>query len=70
MVTYTLVSGEMNGYFTVNPTSGEILTDTSLDHDKDPAVLLSIQAAAGNPPTYAQAQVRCIFIIMTCFSEI
>ena len=58
------MSGEMTGYFTIHPTTGEIHTDRGLDHDVDPDVILSIQAAAGNPPTYAQAQVRIIHSII------
>ena len=58
-VSYSIASGDPNGYFKINPLTGVILTATSLDHETHPHVLLNVLATTGNPPTYGHTQV-CI----------
>ena len=56
-VSYTIVSGDPNGYFMINSQTGAITTNADLDHDSQPSVLLNIQAQSGNPPNFGSAQV-------------
>lgn len=55
---YSIYSGDPNGYFSINPVSGTIRTNTDLDHETHPFVLLNVAAMTGDPPTFGHSQVR------------
>ena len=56
-VRYSIYSGDPNGYFSINPVSGTIRTNTDLDHETHPFVLLNVAAMTGDPPTFGHSQV-------------
>jgi protocadherin-16/23 len=56
-VKYSIYSGDPDGYFTVDQTSGNIRVANSLDHETKPQILLNIQATSGDPPAYGHTQV-------------
>lgn len=55
---YSIYSGDPNGYFSINPVTGTIRTNTDLDHETHPFVLLNVAAMTGDPPTFGHSQVR------------
>ncbi|XP_052077487.1 protein dachsous-like [Mytilus californianus] len=58
-ILYTITSGDINNFFTINQQTGEIKTRVSrLQHHLYPSVLLGVKAEAGNPPVYGSAQVN------------
>lgn len=58
-ITYMLTAGDPNDNFRINMTSGEIFTRGSgPDHETQPYILLTVQAASGMPATYDDAQVN------------
>lgn len=54
---YSIYSGDPNGYFSINPVTGVIRTNTELDHETHPFVLLNVAAMTGEPPTFGHSQV-------------
>lgn len=59
-VRYSIYSGDPDGYFSIDPTSGNIRIANTLDHETKPQVLLNIQATSGEPPVYGHTQVITI----------
>jgi protocadherin-16/23 len=56
-VKYSIYSGDPDGYFTIDQTSGNIRVANTLDHETKPQILLNIQATSGDPPAYGHTQV-------------
>ena len=63
---YSIYSGDPNGYFSINPVTGIIRTNTELDHETHPFVLLNVAAMTGDPPTFGHSQV-CKLLLLFCF---
>nr|XP_006816965.1 PREDICTED: protein dachsous-like [Saccoglossus kowalevskii] len=61
-ITYTIHSGDPDGYFSLHPTTGVLSINSALDYESHVYVLLNIQAASGNPPTHGRAQVNISII--------
>ncbi|KAJ7320114.1 hypothetical protein JRQ81_019625 [Phrynocephalus forsythii] len=59
-VFYSISSGDPQGYFAINPSSGELHTSLALDHETQPALLLEVQARSGSPPAYSSARVQIV----------
>lgn len=59
-VRYSIYSGDPDGYFSIDPMSGNIRIANPLDRETKPEVLLNIQATSGDPPAYGHTQVICI----------
>ena len=57
-VMYSIQSGDPNRYFSLDQTTGELSVYMPPDHEQSPVVLLNVQAASGNPPTYGHTQVN------------
>lgn len=57
-IRYSIYSGDPDGYFSIDSTSGNIRIASELDHEKKPQVLLNIQAAGNDPHYSGFAQVR------------
>ncbi|XP_078078835.1 protocadherin-16-like [Mustelus asterias] len=57
-VSYTISSGDPNGYFAIGVSSGMIRTSIPLDHESDPVVILDVQACSGSPPAYSSTKVK------------
>ncbi|XP_064539649.1 protein dachsous [Drosophila montana] len=57
-VRYSIYSGDPDGYFSIEPASGNIRIAHSLDHEAKAQVLLNIQATSGEPPVYGHTQVN------------
>ncbi|CAG0886653.1 unnamed protein product [Cyprideis torosa] len=57
-VRYSIQSGDPDGFFRIDEQSGTIFTTAELDHERNPFLILNIQARAGTPPTYGNAQVN------------
>ncbi|XP_043995914.1 protocadherin-16-like isoform X1 [Gambusia affinis] len=57
-ILYSISSGDPDGYFTVDSTSGTIRTALPLDHETCSSLDLEIQARSGSPPAYANSHVR------------
>ncbi|XP_072333668.1 protocadherin-16-like [Scyliorhinus torazame] len=57
-VSYTISSGDPNGYFAVGVGSGVIRTSIPLDHESHPVVILDVQAYSGSPPAYSSTKVK------------
>ncbi|XP_017273627.1 protocadherin-16 [Kryptolebias marmoratus] len=55
---YSISSGDPDGHFTVDSSSGTIRTALPLDHETCPSLDLEIQARAGSPPAYGTSRVR------------
>ncbi|XP_058056650.1 protein dachsous [Anopheles bellator] len=55
---YFIYSGDPDGYFAIDPVSGNIRVANALDHETKPQVLLNIQATSGDPPAYGHTQVN------------
>lgn len=56
-IIYDIYSGDPNGEFKVDRTTGELLIVKYVDADERASVLLNVQAAMGNPPSYNHTQV-------------
>lgn len=56
-IRYSIYSGDPEGYFSIDATSGNIRIANTLDHETKPQVLLNIQATSGDPPVYGHTQV-------------
>ncbi|KAL1394428.1 hypothetical protein pipiens_003054 [Culex pipiens pipiens] len=57
-IRYFIYSGDPDGYFAIDPVSGNIRVASTLDHETKPQVLLNIQATSGDPPAYGHTQVN------------
>ncbi|EDW03443.1 GH10500 [Drosophila grimshawi] len=57
-VRYSIYSGDPDGYFSIEPASGNIRIAHPLDHEAKAQVLLNIQATSGEPPVYGHTQVN------------
>ncbi|VDH90723.1 protocadherin-16/23 [Mytilus galloprovincialis] len=58
-ILYTIASGNIDNFFTINQQTGEIKTRVSrLQHHLYPSVLLEVKAEAGILPVYGSAQVN------------
>ncbi|XP_062910893.1 protocadherin-16-like [Mobula hypostoma] len=57
-VFYTISSGDPNGYFVIDRSSGLITTNIPLDHESHPVVILDVQAHSGSPPAYSGTKVK------------
>uniref|UniRef100_A0A182SHC2 Cadherin domain-containing protein n=1 Tax=Anopheles maculatus TaxID=74869 RepID=A0A182SHC2_9DIPT len=55
---YFIYSGDPDGFFAIDPVSGNIRVANALDHETKPQVLLNIQATSGDPPAYGHTQVN------------
>lgn len=58
MVRYSIYSGDPDGYFSIDPVSGDVRIASTLDHEVKPQVLLNVQATSGDPPAYGHTQVN------------
>jgi hypothetical protein len=56
-VRYSIYSGDPNGFFSIDPVTGNIRVANLLDHETKSQVLLNIQATSGDPPSYGHTQV-------------
>ncbi|XP_017011514.2 protein dachsous [Drosophila takahashii] len=57
-VRYSIYSGDPDGYFSIEASSGNIRIARPLDHEAKSQVLLNIQATLGEPPVYGHTQVN------------
>ncbi|XP_043548676.1 protocadherin-16-like [Chiloscyllium plagiosum] len=57
-ISYTISSGDPNGYFAIGVSSGLIQTSIPLDHESHPVVILDVQASSGSPPAYSSTKVK------------
>ncbi|KAF4082073.1 hypothetical protein AMELA_G00147500 [Ameiurus melas] len=57
-ISYTISSGDPEGYFTVDIETGALRTSLPLDHEAWPSLELEVQARSGSPPVFAQTLVR------------
>lgn len=57
-ILYSISSGDPDGYFTVDSSSGTIRTALPLDHEICSSLELEIQARSGSPPAYGTTRVR------------
>ncbi|KAG9351769.1 hypothetical protein JZ751_023020 [Albula glossodonta] len=57
-ISYTISSGDPDGYFTVDSDTGALRTSLPLDHEARPSLDLEVQARSGSPPAYGQTRVR------------
>lgn len=67
-VRYSIYSGDPDGYFSIDPMSGNIRIASPLDHETKVQVLLNIQATSGDPPAYGHTQVSLI-LFSVCFGR-
>ncbi|XP_041864356.1 protocadherin-16 [Melanotaenia boesemani] len=57
-ISYSISSGDPDGYFTVDSATGTIRTALPLDHETFSSLELEIQARSGSPPAYGTCRVR------------
>ncbi|XP_023032454.1 protein dachsous [Drosophila willistoni] len=58
-IRYSIYSGDPDGYFSIESSSGNIRIAHPLDHEAKAQVLLNIQAtSSGDPPVYGHTQVK------------
>uniref|UniRef100_A0A3Q2YAN0 Protocadherin-16 n=1 Tax=Hippocampus comes TaxID=109280 RepID=A0A3Q2YAN0_HIPCM len=57
-ISYSISSGDPDGYFTVDGATGTIRTALPLDHETCPRLDLEIQARFGSPPAFGTSRVR------------
>ncbi|KAJ3658411.1 hypothetical protein Zmor_010149 [Zophobas morio] len=57
-VRYSIYSGDPEGFFRIDSSTGVIKTAAPLDHETRSNVLLNIQATNGDPPVYGHTQVN------------
>ncbi|XP_050347268.1 protein dachsous isoform X2 [Nymphalis io] len=58
LVRYSIVSGDVDNRFTIEPHTGAIRTSGQLDRETTSSYLLNVKAAVGNPASYDQTQVQ------------
>lgn len=58
-ILYTITTGDINNFFSINQQTGEITTKVSrLHYHLYPYILLGVKAETGKPPVYGSAQVN------------
>ncbi|XP_054259476.1 protein dachsous-like [Macrosteles quadrilineatus] len=58
LVKYSIVDGDADGYFSIDPGSGAIRTSSPLDHEAHTFVLITVQAATEqSPAAYTQVKI-------------
>ncbi|XP_037124749.1 protocadherin-16-like isoform X1 [Syngnathus acus] len=57
-ISYSISSGDPDGYFIVDAATGTIRTALPLDHESCPRLDLEIQARFGSPPAFGASRVR------------
>ncbi|KAK6305803.1 hypothetical protein J4Q44_G00245830, partial [Coregonus suidteri] len=57
-ISYSISSGDPDGYFTMDSTSGALRSSLPLDHEACPSLDLEVQARYGSPPAYGTTRVR------------
>lgn len=60
-VRYSIVSGDPDHRFTIEPMTGAIRVTAQLDRETTPSYLLNVRAANGNPSSFDQTQVRELY---------
>ncbi|XP_013178590.1 PREDICTED: protein dachsous [Papilio xuthus] len=58
LVRYSIVSGDPDHHFSIEPHTGAIRTASQLDREVTSSYLLNVRAANGNPASYDQTQVQ------------
>ncbi|CAH2077043.1 unnamed protein product, partial [Iphiclides podalirius] len=58
LVRYSIVSGDPDHHFSIEPHTGAIRTSTQLDREVTSSYLLNVRAANSNPASYDQTQVQ------------
>ncbi|XP_055386024.1 protein dachsous [Condylostylus longicornis] len=58
LIRYSIYSGDPDGYFSIDPSTGSIRIANLLDHETKSQVLLNVLATFGNPSTYGHTQVN------------
>lgn len=56
-MTYSICSGDPDGYFVVDSETGVLRTNKPLDHEARPSLDLEVQASSGSPPAFGQTRV-------------
>lgn len=56
-VRYSIYSGDPDGYFSIDLSTGNIRVANTLDHETKQQILLNIQAISSDPPMYGHTQV-------------
>ncbi|XP_023681833.1 protocadherin-16-like isoform X1 [Paramormyrops kingsleyae] len=56
-MTYSICSGDPEGYFVVDWETGVLRTNKPLDHEARPSLELEVQASSGSPPAFGQTRV-------------
>ncbi|KAM6933427.1 protocadherin-16-like [Xenentodon cancila] len=57
-ISYSISSGDPEGYFTIDSDTGTLRTSLPLDHESQSALDLEVQACSGNPPAFGQTRVH------------
>lgn len=58
LVRYSIVAGDAEGFFTIDPNTGAIRTASALDHEAQQFVLLNVLAVSDSPSSSSYTQVR------------
>lgn len=58
LVRYSIVAGDVEGFFTIDPNTGAIRTASALDHEAQQFVLLNVLAVSDSPSSSSYTQVR------------
>ncbi|CAH0714682.1 unnamed protein product, partial [Brenthis ino] len=58
LVRYSIISGDVDNVFTVEPHTGTIRTSGKLDRETTASYLLNVKASTGNPASFDQTQVQ------------
>ncbi|XP_022092788.1 protocadherin-16-like [Acanthaster planci] len=62
VISYSIYSGDPQGYFSLNPATAELSINSPPDYELYPYLILTIQAASGNPPLYGLTNVNVTII--------
>ncbi|XP_062963422.1 protocadherin-23 isoform X2 [Cynocephalus volans] len=57
-ISYRISSGDLDGKFSIHPWLGTIRTQKPLDHETQPAVVLTVQAQLGSSPACSSTEVN------------
>lgn len=58
LIRYSIVAGDAEGFFTIDPNTGAIRTASALDHEAQQFVLLNVLAVSDSPSSSSYTQVR------------
>ena len=58
LVRYSIISGDIDNVFTIEPHTGAIRTSGRLDRETTGSYLLNVKASTGSPASYDQTQVN------------